>query len=134
MKVFELLRSIAIEKMIVPRHVLFLHLLQCTLGTLSRMRHDRWQITTPGTALEAVRCISDNRYLFRTSPAAENSGNRRRWNERASERTVARGTGARAESATRRAPVMPGQARRGARKEASFPHRDSAPSLAPIPC
>lgn len=97
MKVFELLRSIAIEKMIVPRHVLFLHLLQCTLGTLSRMRHDRWQITTPGTALEAVRCISDNRYLFRTSPAAENSGNRRRWNERASERTVARGTEARAE-------------------------------------
>lgn len=30
--------------------------------------------------------------------------------------------------------VMSGQARRGARKEASFPHRDSAPSLAPIPC
>jgi hypothetical protein len=39
-----------------------------------------------GTVLEAARCISDNRYLFRTSPAAENSGNRRRWNERASER------------------------------------------------
>lgn len=32
----------------------------------------------PGTVLEGSRCISDNRYLFRTSPAVENSGNRRR--------------------------------------------------------
>jgi len=94
-----------------------------------------------GTVLEAARCISDNRYLFRTSPAAENSGNRRRWNERASERAsermVARGTeasGKGCRGCDEEGAVIPGQARRGARKEASFPHRDSAPSLAPIPC
>lgn len=41
-----------------------------------------------GTVLEAARCISDNRYLFRTSPTVENSdiieddGERARWRER----------------------------------------------------
>lgn len=73
--------------------------------------------------------------------ATENSGNRRRQRKSVEARerewsTREEGTVVSREDATRggHAGAAAGSLCRGARKEASFPHRDSAPSLAPIPC